>query len=198
MDDRQEITLLLERWRKGDRLALDDLFSALYLDLKNNARGALRQIGGEATLSATEIANEAYLRLANYPMHAGRSPFANRRQFFGLAQKAMLHVLIDRHKRKSARRRGGDLCRADLDANAPIAEQPAAKPDLSSLERVLGELALVRPDWFRVIHQRFTAEQTATVRQLAQSLGLSEREIYRKTNLGIAWMRKRLAQEARP
>lgn len=197
MQDKQEITLLLERWRNGERNALDDLYAQLYADLKKNAYGVLGAVGEDATLSATEIANEAYVRLVRYPMDENRAPFAHRKQFFGLAQKAMLHILLDHHRKKKTQRRGGHLQRVD-DGVEGVQQKVPCQPDIAVLEHLLGELAVVRPDWYQIIHQRFTCEQPQTVRKLAGMLELSEREIYRKTNLGLAWMRRGMEQlEAR-
>ena len=192
MPDRQEITHLLERWRHGESHALDNLFHMVYGDLKVNARSVLRLDAGNATLSATEVANEAYLRLIRYPMDRDRLPFESRKQFFGLVQKTMLHILVDHHRRKQAVRHGGGLTRVDLEEAGQ--QQAEEDPDLSHLERALGQLALVKPGWYHVIHQRFLSECAATVQQLAKALKVSEREVFRKTHLGLAWLRQRLQE----
>jgi hypothetical protein len=163
------------------------------MDLKKNAHHVLGLINGESTLSATEVAAEAYLRLVKYPMDSNRREFAGRKQFFGLAQKAMLHIMMDYQKRKHTKRRGGEFQRVPLEMDE-LGSSDWEGPRLVQLEQLLGELAISHPDWYHVIHHRFIDGETQTVKQLAQRLGSSERDIYRKTNMGLAWIRRRLEQ----
>lgn len=191
LQNSQAITQLLEHWRQGDSKALDRCFHLIYEDLWRNAKHLIDRQTGCFTLSATDLAHEAYLRLVRYPMHAQKQPFANRKQFFGLAQKAMVHILIDYHRRKIALRHGGGLKKVSLES-FDHAHLPPCLPDILGLEQVLGELAHTKPDWYHVLHQRFLAESPATVAELAKSLNSSSREIYRKTNWCLAWLRRRL------
>ena len=64
MDMNVDITDLLSRWRAGDRDAENALMNAVYPLLRELAQLRLRRAGGDPTLSATELVNEAYSRLA--------------------------------------------------------------------------------------------------------------------------------------
>ncbi len=59
-----DLTLLLNRWKSGDKAAESALIETLYPLLKRSARSALGKCApGKLSLSATELVHETYLRL---------------------------------------------------------------------------------------------------------------------------------------
>jgi RNA polymerase sigma factor (TIGR02999 family) len=89
----------------------DELFSAVYDDLRRIAR---RQRGPGDTLNTTALVHELYLRMAE-----GASPsFADRRQFYVYAARAMRHLLVDRARHRLRDKAGGRHAHIDLDAVA--------------------------------------------------------------------------------
>lgn len=57
------ITDLLDRWKSGDRSVESELINWIYPTLRELTRAQMRRQGGGMTLQATELANEAYVRL---------------------------------------------------------------------------------------------------------------------------------------
>jgi RNA polymerase sigma factor (TIGR02999 family) len=94
--------------------ASDALIVQLYDELRSLARAQLRGASPDTSLQATGLVHEAYLRLTsgeelrewNGPGH-----------FFGAASLAMRRVLVDRCRRRSRQKRGGEHRRVDLDMN---------------------------------------------------------------------------------
>src|SRR5258707_109585 len=89
---RDDVTPLLHRWGQGDRGALDELMPLIYKELHKLAKRHMTQQEPGHTLQTTAVIHEAYLKLG------GRSDkdWENRAHFFGVAAKAMRHVLVDR------------------------------------------------------------------------------------------------------
>lgn len=120
------VTDLLARFRQGDAAATEDLFRAVQAELRRLARQKLRGEKPGHTLQATDLVNEAYLRLRN---QLG-AEFQNRAHFLSVAARAMRNILVDYARRKKARKRveGGQritLAGADaaieVDAEAVVA-----------------------------------------------------------------------------
>jgi RNA polymerase sigma factor (TIGR02999 family) len=86
-----QVTKLLNEWRNGNPAALEQLMPLVYAELHKLARRHMQRQNPSHTLQTTALIHEAYLRLA------GDSPkqWENRAQFYGVAAKAMRHVLVD-------------------------------------------------------------------------------------------------------
>ena len=101
---RDDVTTLLQRWGHGDRGAFDELMPLIYKELHKLAKRHMNQQEADHTLQTTAVIHEAYLKLG------GRSDkdWENRAHFFGVAAKAMRHVLVDYARTRRAAKRGGD------------------------------------------------------------------------------------------
>jgi len=143
-----DITELLQRARGGDRACLDAVFARLYPELKRLAlrRGA----GHEATLSATALVNEAWLKLTD-----GETPqLADRRHFLACAARAMRLVIVDQARAMNAAKRGGGQPEVEIDPELlPEHLDPA---ELLTIDQALealdaidpGQRELVELHWF--------------------------------------------------
>ena len=102
-DSSHQITLLLIDWSKGDEYALEQLMPLVYEELRQMARNYMRKQPPGHTFQTTELIHEAYLKIA-----AGEEKrWRNRAHFFGVAAKAMRHILVDYARSKSRNKRGG-------------------------------------------------------------------------------------------
>lgn len=106
------ITLLLGEWGNGDDGALEELMPLVYDELRRMARGSLRRQPAGNTFQTTELLHETYLKIAG---KNNKQNFENRSHFFGVAAKAMRHILIDHARSKHAGKRGGWQERVDFD-----------------------------------------------------------------------------------
>src|SRR5258706_16355528 len=71
------VTVLLTRWRAGDRQALDELTPLVYTELRRIARRHLRREPAGNSLQTTALVHEAYLKLVDQ----SRIEWQNRAQF---------------------------------------------------------------------------------------------------------------------
>lgn len=80
-----EITWLLQAWGAGDPAALDRLIPHVHEELRRLARRYMRQERGGATLQATALVNEVYLRLVN----VRNARWQDRAHFFAIGAQLM-------------------------------------------------------------------------------------------------------------
>ena len=108
--DPQHVTQWLAAWRHGDEHARDQLFAAVYPQLRQIASRFLQHERGDHTLEPTALMNELALRLL------GSEPIAysDRTHFFALAAQMMRRILIDHARARVAAKRGGVQQRVHL------------------------------------------------------------------------------------
>lgn len=178
-----EITALLNR---GDAEAERRLYTLLYGELHRMARRQLAQERPGATLQATALVHELFLRL--HTQHP--TPWANRAHFFGAAARAMRRILVEQARRRRAAKRGGGRRPVPLDEVEPAA---AADLDLAALDDALSLLERQDPRMAKVVELRFFAN--LGVAETARVLGVSPRTVKREWNVARAWLRAKM-QEA--
>ena len=66
-----EITLLLARWRNGEKSAFDELIPLVYPHLREVAAAYVRRERNPDALQATVLVHELYLRLLNQKKATG-------------------------------------------------------------------------------------------------------------------------------
>src|SRR5690606_13542674 len=95
-----ELTRLLRRWQAGDADARERLMGLVYERVRAIAAQSLRQ-QASATLTPTELAHEALLRLLG-----AEAGWVDRRHFFHLVAQATRQVLVDHARKRLSEKRG--------------------------------------------------------------------------------------------
>jgi RNA polymerase sigma factor (TIGR02999 family) len=113
-------TVLLLRWRIGDRDAVNQLLPIVYDELRRLARGYLHRERAQHTLQSTALVHEAYLRLIDQNVD-----WQSRSNFFGIAAQMMRRILVDHARARNAAKRGEGL-KVTLDERMAI-----ARPEIS-------------------------------------------------------------------
>jgi RNA polymerase sigma factor (TIGR02999 family) len=92
----------------------DDFLGEVYEELRKLAHSKMSQEFKYSTLQGTALVHEAWLRLG-----ADEQPhWQNKDHFFGAAAEAMRRILVDRARKRSRKKHGGDQQRLiDLDLN---------------------------------------------------------------------------------
>jgi len=178
-----DITRLLERWRDGDRSAEAPLLHRLYPLLRRLASSQLRDVDGTPTLSATALANEAFIRL-----HAQRAvDWQNRDHFFAIAASLLRRVVIDYLRTRQAAKRGaGQVVLALQDAREIDLPQYGDHTDWLALDQALTRLAELDPEGARVIELRVFAG--LTIEQVAALTGVSVPTVVRQWRFARSWI----------
>jgi RNA polymerase sigma factor (TIGR02999 family) len=168
-----------------DRLALDQLFSAAYEELRRLA-SSVRRRDPSATLSPAALVNEAWLKLAGSPGIGATS----RLHFKRIAARAMRQVLIEAARRRNARKRGAGADLVTFDDG--IDETATSSTDVLALDAALEGLAGLNPRQAAMIESRFFGG--LDVNETAQLLGVSKATVLRDWRAAKAW----LSGELRP
>jgi len=178
-----EITSLLGRWRLGDRSVEDALARQLYPLLRKLAGGQLRDIAGTPTLSATELANEAFIRL-----EAQRAvDWQNRDHFFAIAASVVRRVVIDYLRARSAEKRGaGQVVLALHDVHASEIPGGGDPLDWLALDQTLTRLSELDPACARVVELRLFAG--LTIEAVADLTGVSVPTVVRQWRFARSWI----------
>src|SRR3954447_25843919 len=99
-----KVTTLLNDAGAGDSRAAADLLPLVYEQLRALAERRMRQERPDQTLQATALVHEAYLRLVD---DGGAREWEGRWHFFAAAAEAMRRILVDKARKRGARKRGG-------------------------------------------------------------------------------------------
>jgi RNA polymerase sigma factor (TIGR02999 family) len=183
----KDITGLLLRWRKGDRIAEDALMQAVYPIMRDLARARLRRAPHDFTLRATELANEAYARISGVNVD-----WKDRAHFFAVAARAIRNVVVDHMRSQGAEKRGGDLPFVPLELAAEIAgdDEVDVRVDWLSVHEALSALELLDAGIARIVELKFFSGLTTD--EIAESVQVSRATVVRDWRFARAWLADRL------
>lgn len=165
-----EVTQLLQRARDGDRAAWDQAVAFIYQDLRRIARSVLHG-PGSATLDATGLVHECYLRLSR----AGPDGVVNRQHFLAIAAKAMRQLMLNHARDRVAAKRGGGAAQVTLEDINLAADAQAEH--LLLLDQALEQLAAQDERLARVVECRVFAGLSE--QETAEALDISLRSTQR-------------------
>ena len=167
------ITQLIVKAQGGDRSALDDLFAALYPELRAIARARLAPHRRGTLVDTTMLLHECYLKFLN----AGQLTPSDRAHFVAYAATAMRSLIVDMVRSSQRERRGGDAEHLPIDtAMGEVLAQPEAE-EVLDVDRALADLARLEPRLAQVVEMRYFGGLTET--EIAQVLGVTDRTVRR-------------------
>lgn len=181
------VTLVLARFGP-DGGPTDELIQLVYSELRVLARAWIAREPPGHTLPPTALVHEAYLRLVTDPSMQWES----RRHFFGAAAEAMRRILIERARRVSRKKRGGEQQRVTLDEEFTPGDAPAAE-EVLAVNMALERLEALDPEMGEVVKLRYFGG--LTVDEAAKALGLSARSVNRSWTAARAWLKRELSQQ---
>ncbi len=159
-----EVTILLEKWKKGDVEARNQVFAIVYDTLKKIASKKLQNRVGEVILQPTVLVNEAFIKLANQQ----EVNINDRQHFLAIAARVIFQIILDYRKEQSALARGGAMQRVSFSG---IKLSTSLDLDILALNEALEEFAQID-------------ERASFIFQLKYILGFSTQEICDEVKLG--------------
>jgi RNA polymerase sigma factor (TIGR02999 family) len=181
------ITQLLEQWKNGDRSVENALISEVYPLLRSVAASQVRRVGGQLTLSATELAHEAYIRLQRQQS----VDWQNRDQFFAIAATVVRRVLVDYLRERHAHKRaGGKVMVALDDVHAGELSQPSDIVDWIALDQALTKLQALDAEAAHVVELKLFSVLSAD--QIAEICQSSVATVGRQWRFAKSWLAREL------
>jgi RNA polymerase sigma factor (TIGR02999 family) len=157
------------------------LVEETYAELHRIANAYLRR-EQHKSVQATELINEAYLRLARAPAQE----FQNRAHFVAIAAIAMRRLLVERARARAAAKRGGVQVQVTLNEQLLRDGDESAVVDVLALDRVLDDLARQDPQRARVVELRYFGG--LSMEETAEAMHLSLTTVKRHWTFAKAWL----------
>lgn len=179
-----DVTRLIEAAHAGDPRALEELLPHVYDELRAVAHGLMAREGGGATLDATGLVHELWLRLERQESVG----FEQRSQFFGATARTMRRILVDHARRRARKTTESDLEDGPIDPIVDALEQRSGS--LTALGAALDRLAVHDARKAHLVELRFFAGLPMT--ETAEVLGVSLRQAERDWTMAKAWLRSQL------
>ncbi|MGA7305311.1 MAG: ECF-type sigma factor [Rhodothermales bacterium] len=180
---RSETTELLLAFDPENPESLDRILPVIYGELRQMAHRHLAK-SGASTLRTTALVHEAYLKLVDDT----RVSTNGRAYFFGAAARAMRQVLVDRARRRNAKKRGSGERHLDIDDIELGTDDFAG--ELLDLDAAMTRLSEISKRQSRVIECRFFGG--LSVKETATALGVSERTVKTDWAVARAWLYREL------
>jgi RNA polymerase sigma factor (TIGR02999 family) len=183
-----EITLLLAKWKEGDKSAFEEMLPLVYPHLREVAAAYLRRERNPDVLQATALVHELYLRLVNQK----KADWDDRQHFYTFAAKVMRMILIDHARQTQAQMRGGGQERVPLGED--LVWVSFGSPELLDLNHALGELGALDAYKVQLVELRYflgcTEEETASLMRVSKStvkrdLKFTRSWLYRRVHPGM-------------
>jgi RNA polymerase sigma factor (TIGR02999 family) len=176
--------LLLNASRTGDRNAANELFTLLYVELRQLAHRQLCRARPGETLNTTALVHELYVKL----MRGSNLCWEDRRHFLAVAAKVMRDLIVDHARRHAAVIHGGKVRHVPLDAEQIPSQVPIA--DLVALDEALQALDRLNERLSQVVELRYFGG--LSVEETADVMNTSERTIKRDMRKARAFLQTRL------
>jgi RNA polymerase sigma-70 factor, ECF subfamily len=165
--------------------SMDALVSDLYTSLREIADRAIGQ-GRGLTFDATDIVHECYIKLSQAREYQG----LQRGEFVALAATVIRNELVDRARRRGAKKRGGDRDRITLRDEAAVGEIPPI--DLLDLDAALEKLKVLDERQARIVELRFFGGLSNE--EAAEILSLKPRLVADEWTMARVWLKRELSR----
>ena len=178
------VTQWLSQWDAGQPEVANQLFAALYDELKRSASAHMRREYPGHTLSATALTHEAWFRLSQQT----RTQWESRSHFLGTASIMMRRILVNHAVAKQAEKRDAPLVSMDLTEAQQVAG--GASAEVLRVHEALLAFEAVNPRAAKVVELKFFGGLENE--EIAQLLGLSAVTVKRDWAFAKAWLHREL------
>ena len=181
--EKQEVTVLLQRLKDGNREAVDELVPIVYSELRKLAAHYLQSERRGHTLQPTALVHEAFMKLIGQ-----ETQWQNRAHFFAMAANLMRRILVDYARGHKAEKRGGVAEKVSLDdAFIFVKDKPK---EVIALDESLEELSKIDARRAKVVELRFFGGLNNE--EIAEVLGVHSNTVLRDWNLARAWLKSQI------
>ena len=179
-DNVTELLIELRSFRPDLSDVRDQLYAAVYDELRRAAGAIMRNEDPAHILQPTALVNEAYLKLVNND----RVEWRDRVHFLAVATRAMRQVLVDYARKQQSAKRGGTLQRVTLDEAADAGVDHSL--EIIDIDAALVRLAALSERMARVVEFRIFSGMTHP--EIAEALAVSERTVAADWSVARRWL----------
>jgi RNA polymerase sigma factor (TIGR02999 family) len=168
-----EVTLLIERAREGDRVALDRIFEILYPELRRIAHRRISRSAPDGLVETTALVNECYLK---FVQRESLTP-ADRVHFLAYSATVMRSIIVDAARQSHTDRRGGNAEHVTLDTDLLDTLPNSAADQILDVHEALNDLTRIDVRLARVVEMRYFGGMEDS--EIAEVMGVSVRTVRR-------------------
>lgn len=183
MQERQDVTRLLNAWSGGDHDAGEALTPIVYDELRRLARRLFAGENQGHTLQPTALVHEAYAKLVGVDV-----TWQDRSHFYALAARMMRRLLVNHARARNAEKRGGAAQPVTLEESRLAAGD--ADADLLELDEALAKLADIDARKAELVELQYFGG--LSFREMEEVTGLSSSTIDRDLRMARAWLKDQL------
>jgi RNA polymerase sigma factor (TIGR02999 family) len=185
------ITERLQLFMQGDGTTANALLADLMPKLRGIALRALDRERYHAPLTKTELIQELWLS----SLAAGGWHIRDQGHFYALASLAMRRILVDFARKRLAARRGGGAAHLPLEEIGPVTTQEQDAEQIVEIGILIERLDAVDPDAARMVDMHYFSG--FTLEEIAAETGLTLKQVRRRWERGLKWLRKALGAKQR-
>lgn len=163
-------------WFSEKTVVHEDVFTAVYSDLRLIARQLLSKEFGHPSIQATELVNEAFIKLLHNPVQS-----KDKRHLLNILARYMRQVLIDRGRRRRSIKR--DMQLTQLKTDSPFMGE---EPDWILFDQALDRLNIAKPVLYEVFQLHYFAD--IQLIDIARIIGCSDRTVKRYWMAAKLWL----------
>ena len=167
-DQSHKISESLAKWNAGDLSVEPALMAQFYPVLRALAQDQLSHVG-PITMQATELANEAFIRLRLN----GAENVNSQQQFTGFMARVLRNLIVDHIRLRKAQKRGGESEHIQIEQmeDMGLEEGMSKEVDWLALDSALGALEKEDESYARLVELRYFLGYT--IERSAEILGVS-------------------------
>lgn len=180
-----DVTLILDAINRGESQASEKLLPLVYDELRRIAAARMARESPGQTLQPTALVHEAWLRM----IKDEDQTWQNRVFFFHAAAEAMRRILIENARRKAALKYGGGQQRLNIDDLELGAELP--DETVLMVNAALEQLEQAQPERAKIVVLKYFGGMTNE--EVARTMGISERTVYRHWLCAKVWLFDKLS-----
>jgi len=162
---KQGLTQSIARWNAGDLSVEPELMQTIYPILRALAQEQLRG-NSRITLQATELANEAFIKLRV----GGEYHIESKQHFMGFMAHTLRSLIVDHIRERGRLKRGGEVRFTHFE-DVAVLEDHNAEVDWIALDSALNALELQESSYARLVELRYFLGYD--IAQSALQLGVS-------------------------
>jgi len=181
---KQEVTLLLQSLKEGDKSKQDEIIKILYSELRSFAGNTLRSENQTITFQATELVNEAYIRMFD----SEQLDWNDRSHFMSAAIIVMRRILVDHARKKHSQKRIPKSEMASLDDVFVSTENLGS--DIERLDDALSDLAKLDERQAKIVEYRFFGGLTE--HETAKLMDISLSTVNREWKAAKIWLKHQI------